>query len=439
MSRLDALRNDASSESGRNALWGIAAEIGQLVVSLGIFLGLFLVLKIEDFGLYSATVAMAMIMANFAHVGGHVLMIRRVARGMDLEVEWQRTTTTVVLGTLVGTLALLIFRGIFVPSVSPRTFVLLTLSQTTFFWLSENATQASQAMKKLQVGAQSKLTFAAVRVGSLIGFTIWGDGTLDSWAWWAVAGSALGALGSVKIVERAFKIRSRFRPPTPSDLRMGLPFVLSATSDGVLDSIDRPLLTSSGFNVAAGFYSTGYRIATISVLPIMAMARATDAAFFEKGKRNPAEALDFAKRLTLRSGSYGFAVGLMLFLIAPVLPEIADVLLWFADDIGDKFEDVATVLRVIAVLPFLRGLQMFPANALTGSDRHNTRLAIMIGAMLLNLCLNLYFIPRYSWQGAAGTTLVAEAAFALALWIAAAKLRTAQPAPTDADTVTTVV
>lgn len=436
MSRLAALRNDASSESGRNALWGMAAEVGQLVVSLGIFLGLALVLETSDFGLYSATVAMAMIMANFAHLGSHVLMIRRVARGLALEPEWQRTVTTVVLGTLIGTVLLLAFRTLFVPQVSARTFVLITLSQTTFFWLAEAATQASQAMRRLVVGAKSKLTFAGFRVLSLVGFTIWGGGTLDSWAWWAICGSAVGALSSVLIIQRSFNVKTRFSPPTISDVRKGLPFVLSATSDGVLDSIDRPLLTRYDFTVAAGFYSIAYRIATISVLPIMAMARATDASFFEKGARNPAEAYEFAKRLTVRSASYGFVVGLILFIIAPFLPDIISTVFWFTD--GEKFEDVSTVLRVVALLPLLRGIQMFPANALTGSDRHNVRLIIMVGVMLLNLVLNLYFIPRYSWKGAVGTTLGAETVYAIALWIAASRLRTAEPAPSDNETLSSV-
>ena len=437
MSRLAALRNDASSESGRNALWGLAAEGGQLVVSLGIFLGLALVLDTSQFGLYSATVAMAMIMANFAHLGGHVLMIRRVARGMPLEPEWQRAVTTVVLGTLIGTVILLGFRTLFVPQVSARTFVLITLSQTLCFWLAESATQASQAMRRLEVGAKSKLTFAGLRVISLIGFTIMGEGTLDSWAWWAIGGAALGSLGSLSIIQRSFGVKTRFNPPTIADIRMGLPFVLSATSDGVLDSIDRPLLTRYRFVEAAGFYSIAYRIATISVLPIMAMARATDASFFEKGARNPAEAYQFAKRLTIRSASYGFVVGIIIFVLAPFLPEIISTVFWFTDD-SEKFEDVAMVLQFVALLPLLRGLQMFPANALTGSDRHNTRLIIMVGAMLLNLLLNLYFIPRYSWRGAVGTTLGAETAFAIALWIAASRLRNAKPAPSDADLVSTV-
>ncbi len=402
----------------------MAAEVGQVLVSLGIFLGLALVLETDEFGRYSAVVAMAMIMANIAHLGSHVLMVRRVSRGADLEREWQRTITTVVIGTLVGANILLLLRPVFVPTVGIRTFLLITLAQTTFFWLSEASTQASQAMRRLKVGAKSKLTFAAVRILSLIAFVVFSDHTLNSWAYYALAGAALGSIGSLKITERAFAIKTRLRPPSLHDIKSGLPFVLSATSDGVLDSIDRPLLTRYGFDVAAGFYTMGYRIATISVLPIMAMARATDASFFEKGKRAPAEALDFAKRLTMRSAAYGLVVGVLLFTCAPLIPWV----------LGDKFDDVATVLRYVAVLPFLRGIQMFPGNALTGSDRHNVRLALMVFAMLLNLGLNLIFIPRYSWEGAAATTLIAESVFAVSLWIAASRLRHAEaPVPADSE------
>ena len=402
----------------------MAAEVGQILVSLGIFLGLALVFTSEDFGRYSAVVAMAMIMANVAHLGSHVLMVRRVSRGADLEPEWQRTVTTVVIGTLVGANLLLLLRPVFVPNVGMRTFLLITLAQTTFFWLSEDSTQASQAMRKLEVGAKSKLTFAGARILSLIAFAIFGDASLTSWSYFSLAGAAVGSLGSVKITERAFGVKTRILPPNLEDIKSGLPFVLSTTSDGVLDSIDRPLLTRYKFDAAAGFYSIAYRIATISVLPIMAMARATDASFFEKGKRAPAEALDFAKRLTVRSAAYGLVAGVLLFTFAPLLP-------WL---LGEKFEDVATVLRYVAVLPFLRGIQMFPANALTGSDRHNTRLGLMVFAMLLNLGLNLIFIPRFSWEGAAATTLIAESVFAVSLWIAAGRLRNAEaPVPADSE------
>ena len=87
-----------------------------------------------------------------------------------------------------------------------------------------------------------------------------------------------------------------------------------------------------------------------------------------------------------------------------------------------KFAESVDVVRWLAFIPLVKGLQYFPGNALTGADHHNIRSWIIFATALVNLIGNLIFIPRFQWQAAAITTLVAEVLFACLLWIAVSVL-----------------
>ncbi len=70
---------------------------------------------------------------------------------------------------------------------------------------------------------------------------------------------------------------------------------------------------------------------------------------------------------------------------------------------------------------------MFPANMLTGSDRQPLRTALYGVAVVVNVVANLVLIPRSGWEGAATSTLLAEAALVIALWVAAHRCAAAGP------------
>ena len=66
----------------------------------------------------------------------------------------------------------------------------------------------------------------------------------------------------------------------------------------------------------------------------------------------------------------------------------------------------------------MKGLQYFPGNVLTGSDRHSVRSWIIFGTAIVNVIGNVLFIPEFGWRAAAVTTLGAEFLLAGGLWVA---------------------
>jgi O-antigen/teichoic acid export membrane protein len=75
-------------------------------------------------------------------------------------------------------------------------------------------------------------------------------------------------------------------------------------------------------------------------------------------------------------------------------------------------------IRFLALVPVLQSIYILGADALTGADYQLARSVLHVFVAALNVCLNLWMIPRYSWQGAAFATLVSEAALAIAMWTA---------------------
>ena len=169
------------------------------------------------------------------------------------------------------------------------------------------------------------------------------------------------------------------------------------------------MLGANDLKADAAIYSPAYRIVEMSTIPLIAVVRATYAEFFRKGASTVSEAMAFAKRLTAIAAGYGLAAGVALFLGAPLILLILD---------EAKYGDSVEAVKWLAFIPLVKGLQYFPGNALTGADHHNVRSWIIFATALVNLVGNLAFIPRYGWQAAAVTTLIAEVLFAALLWTA---------------------
>ena len=119
--------------------------------------------------------------------------------------------------------------------------------------------------------------------------------------------------------------------------------------------------------------------------------------------------MPFARRLTAIAVGYGIVAGLALFFLAPLVNLVID---------ESKLSETVDVVRWLAWIPLLKGLQYFPANALTGADHHNVRSKIIVTTALLNLGANIVLVPQFGWRAVAATTLVSETIFALLLWAA---------------------
>lgn len=401
-----------ASQTKRNTMYAMGAEIAQLVLSLAAFFLLARALGVVAFGLYTAAVAHGLLAATIGYFGSQQLMMRDMARERPFAMIWSRLLTTVISGTVLFTLLLLLARDWLLGQVSPVTYVLLVVSQMLFFGLTDFAVLAAQAHKRLEVAVRVRLSTGVIRLLGVVVFVVIGNGTLDQWAWFGVVAWGTAAAASLLTVQRSFGASPTLGAVAAGDIRDGLPYTLMGGAGTLLDSMDKTMLPYYGFEEDAGVYAAGYRVAALAVVPVMALVRATDQDFFNAGARSLDEGYELAKRLVRPVIGFGVAAAIGLAVCAPIFQ-------WL---LRDDFAEMTSVIRWLAILPLIRGVSIFASNALTGAGRQSLRNASLIGAMVINFGVNVWLIPIYGWRGAVGATLTAEALKAIAVWVTLAYL-----------------
>ncbi len=409
MSPITKLKNAAlSSPTKRNTVFAMGAEIAQLVLSMAAFFLLYKALGASAFGLYSAAIAHGLLAATIGYFGSQQLLMRDFALGRPFQVLWGRLLSTILAGTVIFTILLMTVRGWLLEQVSPVTYLLLVVSQMLLFGLTDFAVLASQAHRRLEVAMSVRLSTGLIRLVGVAVFFVVGNGTLDQWALFGLVAWGGAAAWSLVTVKRSFGAAPLLGRFTPQDIKDGLPYTLMGGAGTLLDSMDKTMLPKYGFEEEAGWYAAGYRIAALAVVPVMALVRATDQDFFSAGSNSLEDAFTLAKKLVRPVILFGIVAGIGLFVFAPIFPWI----------LRDDTAEMDTVIRWLAVLPLIRGVSIFAANALTGANRQGLRNASLIVAMVVNFSINVWLIPLYDWKGAVAATLVAEALSAGSMWLA---------------------
>ncbi|MFT7475345.1 MAG: O-antigen/teichoic acid export membrane protein [Verrucomicrobiales bacterium] len=392
----------------RNTGFIFAAD---LLFALGRALTFFLLgiaMGVDQLGQYAAVLGLTQLIFPASRWGIAHIMVRNVTRGEPFAAGWSKVVSVNVLGGLLGS-AVSVAASAILFDVSLRTTFLIGLSQLIGLGVQQAGGMAAAAHGRAQIGLLINAINTTLRVGAiLIFFYAVSTQTIDVWAYFLVTTMLAGAVTTLTVIRTTLGGRIRFALPTRLDLRMGAGFVFVDSANSAQADLDKVVLGGFGLDADTGVYAAAYRVADLASLPLGALVRASYSEFFRRGSKTIAEAVRYARKLTIASVSYGLVAGVLLWVTAPLL----EVLM------GSQFEDSVTVLRWIAFVPAIRAAQFFPANVLTGSDRQWVRARLMTGTASLNLVMNIILVPRHGWRGAAVTTMISEAVFTLLLWMA---------------------
>jgi O-antigen/teichoic acid export membrane protein len=156
---------------------------------------------------------------------------------------------------------------------------------------------------------------------------------------------------------------------------------------------------------AAGVYGAAYRLIDVAFIPVRALLSATLPGFFRTGAGGLQASMRYGRRMLMKVLPYSLFAFAACMLGAPLVPHI----------LGRQYADVTEALRWLALLPVLRTLHYFVADALTGASHQGTRTLIQIGVAAFNVLVNLWSIPAYGWRGAAWSSIASDALLALSL------------------------
>jgi len=315
---------------------------------------------------------------------------------------------TVVSGA-VASAALITLTRLFLPqSIHLVVIVLICLAELLFSKFTDAATMAFQAIERLDVVAQLKIVSALVRLAGIATLSALVHHCLAV-HWSAVyllttiVGAAIGmAWVRVRIGKGSSKVdRSKL------ELRQGLYFATGLAAYNINNDIDKVMLARLSTLGAVAIYAAAYRFVTISFTPVSSLLTATYPGFFRSGARGVAGSYKYAKRylpITVLGGGIATAT---LFVGAPYVPYF----------LGPDFKDTCIALRWLALLPLFKSIQVLFADALTGAGYQGIRTGLQFGIAIFNVLVNLWAIPRYSWRGAAWSSLLCDGTFMAGMWI----------------------
>ena len=394
----------------RHTLWMLVAQGLSLVLQAAYFVMIARALGAEQYGAFVGAMAISAILAPFASFGSGNLLIKNVARNQTLFKDYWGNALFVNVIYGFGLLTLLLaVSPIFLPQTIPLKLIfLVALSDLIFARILNTSGQAFQAVHRLSRTALLTISLSVAKVlaaMTFVSFVIVPDAT--KWAFFYLCSNVVSAVFGVLLVSCSLGnprlALFRLKP----EMTEGFYFAISSSSQTIYNDIDKTMLASLSSLEATGIYAAAYRLINVAFVPIRSLVYAAYAKFFQQGAVGIRGSLNFAKRLVPIASIYGGITSIVLFSLAPVVPYI----------LGSEYNSAVVALRWLAPLLFLKALQYFAADTLTGAGFQGVRSAIQIGIAIFNVLLNLWLIPLYSWKGAAYSSLASDSLLMLSLWV----------------------
>lgn len=187
----------------------------------------------------------------------------------------------------------------------------------------------------------------------------------------------------------------------PKLLKVSLPFALTGLFFDLYFNFDITMLSYMVGNEAVSIYSASYKfIGSLAIFPSAFIT--TIWPVFCK--------LNISSKNVLIS-SYEKSVKYLLLLAIPIsfgTIIISDNLI--LSTFGKEFSDSIIVLKVLMIGEILFFVTRISGSTLGAIDKQNLSLFSLINCTLINILLNLYLIPKYSYTGAAMATVITEIA-----------------------------
>ena len=372
-------------------------------------------LEPAQYGAFVAVVAIAAILSPFVGLGTSNLIIRNVARDPGSFSRSWGNGLFVTLLSGVAALFLVLFCVFLLPAGLPWCVLfLVAAADLTFGRLVDFCGFAFSSVDRFGATAQLNMWISLSRLiglGVLValvhspGIEVWAATYLL--ATFITAAGALG-WGLTKLEKPTLKT-SEIWP----ELKEGVYFSVGLSAQTVYNDIDKTMLAKLGDLPATGIYGAAYRIIDVSLIPLRSILSAANPGFFRAGHLGGiTETCRYMRRLLPKMIAYSVLVMVCLLAFAPVVPHI----------LGKEYVRSVSALRWLAVLPVLKTIHSFFADALTGAGHQRLRTMIQIAVAVFNILINLWIIPAYSWLGAAWSSIASDAALLCLLGVAIAGL-----------------
>lgn len=362
----------------------------------------------SQYGAFIAVTAMTGIVSPYVGLGSGNLFLKNVRSGRRNEsLCWGNGLLMTLITGLVTAVGLTAVTHLWLPSFPIVLVVALSVSDLILMRVIDLASFGFAASGKMGKTAVQNTTMSLLRViGIVLLATLYHQVSLDQWIWTYLLTGVVGAAFAYQQGSVLWGVPRISLGAMWEDVREGCFFSISTSAQTIYNDIDKTMLAHLSTFSATGVYGAAYRIIDTSLTPIRALVSAAYPQFFRLGTDGIGATYGYAKRLIRKAVVFGVIDFLGLLVIAPLLPHI----------LGAKYAAVAPALRLLALIPLMRCVHWFLADALSGANAQGLRTVVQVGVAALNVGLNIVILPRWSWVGAAWTSLISDAVLMVAIY-----------------------
>jgi O-antigen/teichoic acid export membrane protein len=389
-------------------------SIGQgvrLVIQAAYFILIARSLGPDAYGAFVTVVAMAALLGPFSGLGSPNLFIKNVRSGKrEAATCWGNgILITVLSGTLLSGLG----AGLsWVLGLKTPPFVIMTvcISDLVLVKVIDLAAFGFTALDRMTQTSIQSVVVSLLRLSGIAVLSVTAHPvTLDRWV---VAYLLTSLLGTAYAVVKGWQLWGR--PATDlqalrEDVTDGVFFSIAGSAATVYNDIDKIMLSRLADLAATGVYGAAYRVIDVTMTPVRSLAAAAYPQFFRKGAGGMAATYRYALSLIAKTALYGLLASAGLLLLAPLLPHL----------LGSRYDSVVPAVRWLALIPMLRCVHSFLADALSGAGLQRVRTSIQASVAVVNVVANLVILPSYSWRGAAWTSVGCDGLLVVVFWFTA--------------------
>lgn len=397
------------SSLARDTLWMLSAKLFNVVMQTGYFIIVARLLGTDNYGYFIAVTAGASIIYPFVALGSEHVLVKNVSVDKTtFSTCWGNSLVLLVANGTFLTLALLLLSPLIFPSnIAWGTILLILLADLFCLALFDLGNKALMATDMIKKTAQLGILSTCGKLIAALSFAVFFDKpSIVIWSYLYLTSSAITAVVAVLAVHRMVGLPRPVFSELKANIVEGFYFAISASASNINASIDKSMLGKLSTPYATGIYGSAYRFIDVGNVPIQALSGATYPRFFQHGAAGIKGSFDFAKRLLPFIVFYAIACLVGYSIIAPYVPVM----------LGEEYREAIDALILLSPLPAIAAFQYLAADALTGSGNQKARSIVQVGAAILNVVLNIFLIPKFSWQGAAWATLISDSLRLICLW-----------------------
>ncbi|HBA90107.1 MAG TPA: polysaccharide biosynthesis protein [Geobacter sp.] len=412
------------SELSRDTMWMLLGHGAQLPIRAVYFVLIARSLGAQGYGAFIGVTSLATMMAPFASMGSGNILIKHVASDRsEFARFWGRTILLTWSSGVILTIATAVLSLFILPPTIPFLLVVtVAIADLLFLSMLNVSAQAFQGFQRMTMTSFLLVLPNATRLLALVVLIAIKKPTPMDLGYVYLVSTGIAFLAGVYLVGRELGKAAYRGRILDAEVREGLYFSVALCSQSIFNDIDKTMLTRLSTLQAAGIYAAAYRLIDVAFIPIRSLISASYARFFQSGAQGMRGTVALVGKLLPVAAGYALAASLVLFVSAPLLPLV----------FGRDFAEATDALRWLALLPLLKVLHYFPANALTGAGFQGLRTACLVTTALFNVALNLWLVPTYSWKGSACASLASDGLYAVIIWVAVLwKLRTCACAVAD--------